>query len=132
MAGPPAAGTPSEQGRGADAQEVLAIVSPCFAEMVGLSSPSKGGLPLSAQRVDDAWQIRAGCRGPQASVFFPPPTFERKDEKLAREAQAKEICRTCPVKAPCLEYAIRIKEPHGIWGGLNEAERKQLIAEKVG
>ncbi len=81
---------------------------------------------MSAQRVDDAWQVRAACRGPQAAVFFPPASFERKDEKLEREGRAKEICRTCAVKTPCLEYAVRIREPHGIWGGLNENERKLL------
>lgn len=46
---------------------------------------------------------------------------------MARESRAKEICRTCPVKQPCLDYAVNIREPHGIWGGLNEAERKTLL-----
>ncbi|HVF76155.1 MAG TPA: WhiB family transcriptional regulator [Acidimicrobiales bacterium] len=81
---------------------------------------------------DEVWQVRAACRGPQATVFFPPSSFERKDEKEAREARAKEICTSCPVRKPCLEYAIRIKEPHGIWGGLNEAERKQVLARRAG
>jgi hypothetical protein len=27
----------------------------------------------------------------------------------------------------CLEYAVRIREANGIWGGLNEAERKQIV-----
>ena len=85
---------------------------------------------MSAQRVEEAWQLKAACRGPQAAVFFPPSTFERKDEKLERESRAKDICRTCPVKNPCLEYSVRIREPHGIWGGLNEAERKQLVLSR--
>jgi WhiB family redox-sensing transcriptional regulator len=63
-------------------------------------------------------------------VFFPPPAFERKEEKLQREARAKEICTTCSVKKDCLEYAVRIREPHGIWGGLNESERKALLADR--
>jgi WhiB family redox-sensing transcriptional regulator len=62
-------------------------------------------------------------------VFFPPGTFERKDDKLGREMRAKDICRTCSVKQPCFEYAMSIKEPHGIWGGMNEAERRNLLAE---
>jgi len=82
---------------------------------------------VSAQRVEETWQLKAACRGPQSAVFFPPAVFERKDEKLEREARAKDICRTCPVKSPCLDYAIRIKEPHGIWGGLNETERKNIV-----
>ena len=82
---------------------------------------------MSAQVADTTWQMKAACRGPQAAVFFPPPQFERKDEKLEREARAKEICQTCAVKEPCLDYAVSIREPHGIWGGLNENERKALL-----
>jgi len=81
--------------------------------------------------VDDLWQAKAACRGPQSSVFFPPAHFERKDEKEAREARAKAICGSCPVRRPCLDYALRIREPHGIWGGLSEAERKQILNRQV-
>lgn len=86
---------------------------------------------MSAQRVDDEWQIRAACRGPHSEVFYPPTSFERRDEKTSREARAKEICRTCPVKSPCLEYALKIRENHGIWGGLSEAERRNLVAARA-
>ena len=84
---------------------------------------------MSALRNDDDWQIKAACRGPQAEVFFPPSHFERKDEKVERENRAKGICSSCAVRQPCLAYAIRIREPHGIWGGLNEVERKQVAAK---
>jgi WhiB family redox-sensing transcriptional regulator len=77
--------------------------------------------------VRETWQVRAACRGPQAGVFFPPPQFERKEQKLVRELRAKAICARCPVREPCLAYAVRIREPHGIWGGLSEAERRPLI-----
>ena len=68
--------------------------------------------------------------GSAKRCFFPPSHFERKDEKLEREQRAKEICVSCPVRQPCLDYAIKIREPHGIWGGLNEVERKQLLAHR--
>jgi WhiB family redox-sensing transcriptional regulator len=87
---------------------------------------------LSAQRIEETWQLKAACRGPHAAVFFPPPQFERKEEKLERERRAKEICLTCAVKKECLEYALSIREPHGIWGGLNEVERKQVLAQRAG
>lgn len=82
---------------------------------------------MSALRTDDGWQVKAACRGPQATVFFPPSTFERKDEKQDRECRAKAICATCAVRQPCLDYALRIREPHGIWGGLSESERKRRL-----
>lgn len=81
---------------------------------------------MSAQATEQSWQAKAACRGPQASMFFPPSHFERKDEKEYRESRAKAICAACPVRRACLDYAIRIREPHGIWGGLTEVERKQL------
>ena len=81
---------------------------------------------MAAIRSDDHWQAKAACRGPQATVFFPPSHFERKDEKAEREGRAKAICAACAVRQPCLAYAIKIREPHGIWGGMNEAERRAL------
>jgi WhiB family redox-sensing transcriptional regulator len=73
------------------------------------------------------WQLKAACRGPHAAVFFPPPHFERKSDRLERERRAKRICAQCDVRDECLEYSIQIREPHGIWGGLNEAERRDLL-----
>ena len=80
----------------------------------------------------ESWQSAAACRGPQSQAFFPPSHAERKEEKLAREARAKAICAECRVRADCLDYAIRIREPHGIWGGLNEVERKQVLERRAG
>jgi len=86
---------------------------------------------VSAQPSFESWQHRGACRGPQAAVFFPPPQFERKVERAERERRAKEICDTCVVARECLEYAVAIREPHGIWGGLNESERRVLVEESV-
>ena len=72
------------------------------------------------------WQVRAACRGHSAAIFFAPTHFERKEARVARERQAKAVCAMCPVRKECLNYALRIHEPHGIWGGLNEAERRAI------
>lgn len=80
---------------------------------------------------EDNWQLRASCRSPHAiTLFFPPSTPEPRQEREDRENAAKEICRNCPVQTDCLDYALRIRESHGIWGGLNEFERKQLIHQR--
>lgn len=80
----------------------------------------------------EAWQPRAACRGPHAEVFFPPPAFERKADKRLREERAKAICEDCSVQSACLDYALDIREPHGIWGGLNESERRTLLVAREG
>ena len=82
---------------------------------------------MSAETTIDAWKRLAACRGPQADLFFPPTTFERKREKLEREQRAKMICVSCPVRQDCLDFALRVGEGHGIWGGLNENERRALV-----
>jgi WhiB family redox-sensing transcriptional regulator len=87
---------------------------------------------MNMRKPPEAWQARAACRGPQSIAFFPPSHAERKEEKLSREARAKEICSECRVRVDCLDYAIRIREPHGIWGGLNEMERKVVLERRAG
>lgn len=86
-------------------------------------------MALRRDEHDDAfaWQRQAACRGEHAPAFFPPPYFERKDVRLTRERLAKSICQACPVAEDCLQYALRTREPHGVWGGLNESERRQLL-----
>lgn len=51
---------------------------------------------------------------------------ERKHERLARERRAKSVCASCPVRNECLEHAISLDERYGIWGGLNQEERRLL------
>lgn len=81
---------------------------------------------------NDLWQRKAACRGPQSTMFFPPNSFERKEDKDRREYNAKGICSSCVVRQDCLDYAISIREPHGIWGGLTEGERRVLLARQAG
>ncbi len=76
------------------------------------------------------WQLDAACRGADTSLFFAPSYFEKREEKDAREAKAKLLCARCPVREPCLEYALRTRDPHGVWGGLNELERRRLIRSR--
>ena len=77
------------------------------------------------------WQLRAACRGEDSSYFFAPSYFEKRREKDAREAVAKEICFRCPVLEVCREYALDVREGHGIWGGLNEMERRAMLRQRA-
>jgi len=78
-----------------------------------------------------SWWADAACRGQDASVFFAPAYFEKRAEKLAREAVAKATCARCPVRALCLEYALGTRDPHGVWGGLNEMERRAVLRRRA-
>lgn len=85
---------------------------------------------MATDRWEYGWQWRGACRGEDSALFFPPPQLEEKEDRRAREDRAKAICGGCSVRVECLEYAIRIREPHGIWGGLNELERRVLIRRR--
>lgn len=73
------------------------------------------------------WQLMGLCRGNHSHLFFPPSTFERKEERERREIRAKAICQVCPVQSSCVNYALDIREPYGIWGGTTETDRKELL-----
>ena len=72
------------------------------------------------------WQLDATCRGMDVEIFF-HPTRERRREKQRRIATAKSICYGCPVLEECRRHALRNREPYGIWGGLSEGERAELL-----
>ena len=47
--------------------------------------------------------------------------------RARREAQAKAVCFECPAMAACRAHALQVHEPYGIWGGLSEGERAQML-----
>lgn len=73
------------------------------------------------------WRERAACLAYPAILFFGVDDAENPAERRIREDEAKRICATCEVRTECLEYALATKEPYGIWGGLNELERKARL-----
>ena len=87
-------------------------------------------LPQLTAASGTEWQEHGLCRAEDSAVFFPPAQPETKPEREAREARARAICRRCPVRMPCLEWALAVREPHGVWGGRSEAERRRILAGK--
>ena len=80
---------------------------------------------------ESPWRGNAMCARQDATVFFPPSHFEMKPEKDEREDKARALCRACPVQQECLDYSLTVQEPHGIWGGLNELERRRAIRARA-
>ena len=81
--------------------------------------------------LETSWRMAAACRTTSAVHFFAPPHFERKPEKDAREGAARALCRACPVLQQCLAHSLTVEETHGIWGGLNELERRRLLRKRA-
>ena len=69
------------------------------------------------------WRFGAACGQAEVEIFFPPEAADAR-ERRQREAVAKKICAECPVRVPCLLYALVAGEREGIWGGATAAERR--------
>ena len=72
---------------------------------------------------DNDWQERGACIGEDPELFFP---VGNTGPAVLQIAEAKAVCRTCPVMAECLRYALEYGEDHGVWGGHSEDERKAI------
>ncbi|MEH3033540.1 MAG: WhiB family transcriptional regulator [Aeromicrobium erythreum] len=73
------------------------------------------------------WQYEGLCRTVDPDAFFSPEA-ERGSSKQRREQAAKAMCAACPVIERCREHALSVQEPYGVWGGLSEAERTEILA----
>ena len=75
------------------------------------------------------WQLRGSCRGMDSGLFFHPEN-ERGPARTGREERAKQICSGCPVLIQCRAHALAVHEPYGVWGGLTESERDEMVRAK--
>jgi WhiB family redox-sensing transcriptional regulator len=86
--------------------------------------------PTHLETGDLTWHARAACRGLDTEKFFLPDAV-RGPKKVARENAAKAVCQGCPVIANCLNWALAVAEPHGVWGGTTPQERDQLTSQAL-
>ena len=75
---------------------------------------------ITRRRTDDRWMTKAACRG-MTHLFF-PAMAERPQARERREAEARQVCRSCIVADTCREFA-RENHEYGLWGGESEEER---------
>ena len=74
---------------------------------------------VTIQPIDDErWRQHAACKHHPRHWWF--------DDEQNRFATAKAICKTCPVRTECLNYALSLDNMHGIWGGTTSNERRTI------
>jgi WhiB family redox-sensing transcriptional regulator len=69
-----------------------------------------------------AWRDQAACRGVDPNVFVP-----RVENDVTTEA-ALRLCAGCPVREPCLAFAMGDDRLVGVFGGTTTRERRELRA----
>ena len=73
---------------------------------------------------DELWWLSdAACIGEDPELFFPIGTSPPAADQAFR---AKAVCRSCPVRSPCLEWSLVTFQDAGVWGGLDEEERREI------
>ena len=65
------------------------------------------------------WVKQAACLGHNPDLWF-------LDDQTGSYREARAVCDACPVRVDCLQWALDSHTDHGMWGGLNPNERKQL------
>lgn len=93
-----------------------------------------GSVVKVAVEYDDSWRQRAECskRKYRVKRHDGKPVYDWDDgaDKDA-EQNARTVCMTeCPVRQQCLDHSLAVKEPSGMWGGVNEMERFFLLGQR--
>ena len=70
------------------------------------------------------WRHNAVCREEDPELFLP---IGNTGPALLQIEEAKAVCRRCPVMEQCRRHALTVHEPYGVWGGLSESERDDII-----
>lgn len=78
------------------------------------------------------WWGRADCKGEDPETFFAfgADFGGRTVETAAATQEAKKICRPCPVRKECLDWAIG-NEDYGVWGGTTAYERRKIREKRA-
>jgi WhiB family redox-sensing transcriptional regulator len=69
------------------------------------------------------WIEGARCLEEDPDLFFPTGTTGPAIEQIRR---AKAVCAGCHVRETCLEWALTTCQDAGVWGGLDEEERRVI------
>jgi WhiB family redox-sensing transcriptional regulator len=72
------------------------------------------------------WQLLGRCRDRSGTQFFHPDDDLGRISRRLREAAAKRLCGSCPVRRQCATHALTVGEEYGVWGGFSENDRYLL------
>jgi WhiB family redox-sensing transcriptional regulator len=75
---------------------------------------------MSAMMSGDSWALSASCSGVGDSVL--PEAVEQR--------RILELCPNCPVRLNCLAEALDERIPWGVWGGLTEHSRREVLRRR--
>lgn len=85
---------------------------------IALGMPARGDMDGK-----NSWKLQGRCR---VSKYPDRWYSNNRSEQL----EAKRICSGCEVKERCLEEALAKGDIWGVWGGMNQSDRREVIRER--
>lgn len=76
------------------------------------------------------WMTDSNCATADPELFFDSELAAKGTNRTARYL-AKQVCNECVVRSECLEYALAHDQEFGVWGGLDQDERRALKRRNV-
>jgi WhiB family redox-sensing transcriptional regulator len=91
------------------------------------SGRQDSGRQDSGRQERACWRESAACRFLETELFFP---IGKTGLAVAEIERAKAVCADCPVRQPCLTFALDTHQGYGIWGGYDEDERRVMLRQR--
>lgn len=71
------------------------------------------------------WRDDAACSGYNPELWFP------RGGKFDNSSRVVQVCQHCPVRAECLDDALKNDIRYGVWGGLTARQRRKLLDRRL-
>lgn len=106
-------------------------------EVEGKESKTKISFPQLRFVQNTGWRDFARCSKLPKYLFFDyNESFrtgnkgkKQSGDRLLKIKTARAVCKLCPVKEECYEFAVKNNEPYGIWAGTLPEERRILFTD---
>lgn len=71
------------------------------------------------------WRDHAACRDVEPELFYPKAA---RNGARTMYREPIQVCRTCPVRTECLEWAYTVNDQWAVLGGLSPRQRAKTRA----
>lgn len=82
---------------------------------------------LRAVMGEPGTEDKPACADVDPELFFP----NYNEGGGFTEARAKAVCRGCPLRNGCLEFALHTGDQFAILGGMTPAERQSILRRRA-
>lgn len=90
------------------------------------SNNSDSACPTRPEATRPDWRHNGLCHD-DPDLWFPDG---KTGPRALQAKRAKAVCQTCPVIKQCAQWALATRQEYGIFGGLDEVERRKILRKQ--